>query len=329
MWKTLSEQALTTAYDNEIKDFWQSKVVQDSFTGEHGINIQYATVQPAQPVAHLVFSNGRIETLVKYKAFAYECYLNNIALYMLDHRGQGLSGRMQKDSQRGYVDNFVDYTKDLARFVEQVVLPVSKSPPVLACHSMGCAVGYLTALQHPELFSRVMFCSPMFGIKPSIPAPLLDILLSAGLLANRWFGRKAWYAFGQGPYIEIPFQLNTLTHSEIRYRQFRAEYKQLRSLQLGGVTYHWLAEATKAMAHIESTAKDFHLPTRVLVSGADKVVDNRRIRRVVAQLPNATVSTIEGARHELLFESDSYRDQAINALFDFVCKPQENPAEHA
>jgi lysophospholipase len=318
MWQLIEESELTEKYSTEVAQFWQTKVEFSEFSGEQGISIRYAICEPEAPKGAILFSNGRIETFIKYKAFAYECFQNGIALYMLDHRGQGLSGRMVADSQRGYVGDFQHYVNDLKHFAECVVSPRSQFPPVLVCHSMGSAIGYLTALQSPELFLKAMFCSPMFGVRPAIPDVALNAMLLMGLQTNQWCSTTPWYAFGQGPYIDIPFKINTLTHSNVRYQLFRQEYKQQPSLQLGGVTYQWLAAATDAMNKIEASAAQFPVPTRVLISGADRVVDNNRIHRVVKQIPDAEISVIEGARHELLFESDTYRTPAMTALFDFV-----------
>lgn len=316
------EQTLASQYHSEITEFWDRHVAFGTFAGQQDVVIHYALCEPQAPKAAIVLSNGRIETLVKYKEFIYDCYRNDIAVYTMDHRGQGLSGRMAADSQRGYVEQFEDYVVDFSVFVNQIVSPRTPFKPVLVCHSMGCAIGYLTAKREPELFSRVVFCSPMFGIRPTIPDPFLSIFLSAGLASNYLFGRKPWYAFGQGPYIELPFRLNTLTHSQVRYKLFREEYKQAPALQLGGVTYQWLSTVIDAMNQIEATAKEFNLPTKVLISGADRVVDNQRIQRVVQQFPNADVDVIEGARHELLFESDEYRTPAVKAILAFLLWPE-------
>ncbi|MBT0586073.1 alpha/beta fold hydrolase [Alteromonas oceanisediminis] len=318
MWQLVSEERLPSLYSNDIADCWHDSVTRGHFSGVADVRIEYAYAIPESPRASIVFSSGRIETLLKYKAFFYECYINGIALFMLDHRGQGLSGRMIEDSQRGFVHHFDDFSADMAGFVTSVVQPALSLKPSLVCHSMGSAIGFLTAHQNPDLFSKAVFCSPMFGVKPSIPAPLLSVLLSGGLTANHWLGRKPWYALGQHAYIDIPFALNTLTHSPIRYKLFKEEYKRHPEVQLGGVTYHWLAAATEAMNRIETEAHRFALETLVLVSGSDKVVDNQRILRVAERLPHAQIIQIEGARHELLFEQDKYRHPALTAILDFV-----------
>lgn len=317
MWQIITEDELNQR-QSDIDHYWDTCVSKGKFSGVDNVDIHYVMSEPEAPRASVVFSNGRIETFIKYKAFFYECFLNNIAVYSLDHRGQGLSGRLTEDPQRGYVVQFNDYVDDLSYFVNTIVNPRVEGNAILACHSMGSAIGYLTALREPNLFEKVMFCSPMFGVRPSIPAPVLHCLLAGGLAANEWFGRKPWYAFGQSPYIDIPFKLNTLTHSKIRYKAFREEYKQNPALQLGGVTYAWLKQATDAMDRIASTCQEFPLATKVLVSGADMVVDNRRILSVAKALPNSEIQIIDGAKHELLFESDEYRTPAMQAFFNFV-----------
>lgn len=318
MWQLVDEQNLADIYTTKIADFWTNEVNQSHFVGKDGVTIHYANAVPLNAKHVIVFSNGRIETLVKYKEFIYECFNNGIGVYTLDHRGQGLSARMTLDRQRGYVDNFNDYVDDFCQFVEDIVTPQVTSKPSLVCHSMGGAIGFLAANRIPEKFQNVVFCSPMFGIKPAFPEPFLSTFLHAGLAANKVFGRRPWYAAGQHPYIDIPFAINTLTHSSLRYKLFREEYKKEPRLQLGGVTYQWLHQAINAMADVKAKAPSFSLPTKVIISGSDKVVDNEQIRSVIGALPNVNSFVVDGARHELLFELDKYRQPAVNAIFDFV-----------
>lgn len=323
MWHLVDEKNIADLYPTQIADFWASEVTQSHFVGKDGVTIHYAKAIPENAHHTIVFSNGRIETLIKYKEFIYECFNNGIAVFTLDHRGQGLSARMTLDRQRGFVDHFSDYVDDFCQFVTEIVSPEVTAKPTLVCHSMGSAIGFLSAARMPDAFQNAVFCSPMFGIKPAFPEPFLSTFLHAGLAANKLFGNRPWYAAGQHPYIEIPFAINTLTHSPTRYKLFREEYKKEPRIQLGGVTYHWLYQAISAMAEVKAKAPNFIIPTKVIMSGSDKVVDNEKIQAVVDSLPNVTAITIDGARHELLFELDKYRQPAVNAIFEFVSQPTQ------
>ena len=318
MWHLVDENNIASLYTGPIADFWANNTTHSHFVGKGGITIRYASAVPKNPKHTIVLCNGRIETLVKYKEFIYECYKNDIAVFTLDHRGQGLSARMILDRQRGFVDNFDDYVDDFCQFVTQFVQPVTKTKPTLVCHSMGGAIGFLSAVKIPNAFRAAVFCSPMFGIKPTLPKSLLSLFLHLGLTANKLFGRRPWYALGQGAYMDIPFTLNALTHSADRYQLLKQEYRNDPRLQLGGVTYQWLHQAVAAMDSISALADDFSLSTKVIISGADKIVDNDKIEAVAGSLTNATLLRIAGARHELLFEADQYRKPAVTAIFDFV-----------
>lgn len=65
----------------------------------------------------------RIESYVKYAELAYDLFHSGFDVLIIDHRGQGRSGRMLSDPHRGHVDNFNDYVDDLTAFWQQEVLP--------------------------------------------------------------------------------------------------------------------------------------------------------------------------------------------------------------
>ncbi len=58
---------------------------------------------------------GRIESYVKYAEVAYDLFHCGFDVMIIDHRGQGRSGRLLSDTHRGHVVNFSDYVDDLAR----------------------------------------------------------------------------------------------------------------------------------------------------------------------------------------------------------------------
>lgn len=71
----------------------------------------------------IVICPGRIESYVKYAELAYDLVHTGFDVLIIDHRGQGLSGRMLSDTHRGHVDNFSDYVDDLYVFRQQEVQP--------------------------------------------------------------------------------------------------------------------------------------------------------------------------------------------------------------
>lgn len=317
-WKITPEASLPDAYHQAITPFWNECVVQDRFIGQHAVPIHYAYCLPDNPSATVVISSGRIESLLKYKEVIFDLYQNNLAVFILDHRGQGLSGRMTQDPHQGYVQDFGDYVADFAQFFEQIVTPKATQPCTLLCHSMGSAIGALTLLNHPTWFERAIFCSPMFGIKPAFPNWLSTILIGAGMSVNKLKREPQGYFPGQRGYHAYPFPVNTLTHSKVRYQLFRDLYETQPELQLGGVTTAWLRAALIAMNTIENNTSKLTLPVLAFSAKMDLVVDNRRQQRVINSMPNARLVKVSGAKHELLIEKDPIRHEVMQHILDFV-----------
>lgn len=298
--------------------------------GCDGVPIAYICYRPENAHTAVVISSGRLESYLKYKEFCFELVKNGYAVYAMDHCGQGLSGRLLSDSQVGHVDSYRRYIKDFQQFVDSVVLPDGHKRRVLIGHSMGSCIAALSLYHHPGQFERAVLLSPMFGIHTRpYPDWLARILIKlTHKLSNfrcHWFGGEPTYFMGKHAYKPVPFEDNELTHSPIRYAWFRELYKRLPQLQLGGPSPQWIDASMRAMAFLQQNAEEIDLPLLLLESGEDKIVSSAPTHRFAEKAPDATVVTISGAKHELLFESDSYREPALKALFNFI-KPASGAA---
>lgn len=265
----------------------------------------------------VVISSGRIESLLKYKELIFDLYNNKLAVFILDHRGQGLSGRMTEDPQHGFVASFDDYVDDLLAFTDDIVAPHQVGNLYLLCHSMGGAIGALTLLRDPSRFDKAVFASPMFGVRPVLPGWLANSLVHTGLAWNRLRNKQSGYFFGQTPYVAFPYTLNKLTHSKIRYELFRQLYDEERQIQLGGVTSEWLHAAQVAMNRIEACAPQITTPSLILSADGDAIIDNTRQRRVAGRFANAQLEVVHEAYHELFTEADIYRDSVLQQVMRF------------
>jgi lysophospholipase len=308
-----SEDKLESDYVKIIQPFWEDNVQQGTFFGKSEIEIAYAYVLHPEPIGSIVVSTGRIECYLKYKEVIYDLYQNGYSVFIHDHRGQGLSGRMLDNPQIGYVRCFADYVSDFKQFIDQVVRENSQHKPKLLCHSMGGAIGALMVLRYPELFDKVAFSAPMFGIRPPLPNWFAKLLLALHAALNQ----KNAYFFGQEDYDNQLFAANQLTHSEIRYQIFRQEYQAASQLRLGGVSGHWLKVAAQAMDEIEQNVHCFPIPALVIQAGEDQIVDNKRQSRVVAKMANSELMVIDGSKHELLEEQDKFRVPCLTAIINF------------
>ena len=138
--------------------------------------------------------------------------------------------------------------------------------------------------------------------------------------------QQSGYFFGQTPYIAFPYSLNKLTHSKTRYALFRTLYDEEQDIQLGGVTTEWLCAAHEAMHKIEDSAKAITTPMLVFSADGDSIIDNKRQRRVVQNMPNAELEIVPRAYHELFTESDALREPTLIRLCDYLSHGLSNGA---
>ena len=305
---------------DEISFFWQ-KGLFDLFSGIDGINIHYAQfIQEQAECPTIVIVPGRCESYLKYQELSFDLYSQGYSIFIIDHRGQGLSGRMLLNVDKGYVARFQDYVDDLHYFIEKIVTPRSSEKPYLLAHSMGGTIATRFMQDYPNAIKAAVISSPMLGFYSGLlPKSIAKILVAIKLKFNNILSTTPWYFFGQKNYASKRFSDNKLTHSVQRYQYFVDLYKKNKNIQLGGVTTHWLAQSI--LAQKELFAKIAHLKTPILLLQAcgDTIVCQQAQDDFCLQLhklqpqscPNGIPRRIDNAFHELFFETDDLRDQAI------------------
>ncbi|WJG10029.1 alpha/beta fold hydrolase [Aliiglaciecola sp. LCG003] len=312
------DAAFSARYTQFIAPFWRDKVVNGYFSGKGNIQIAYAFVINPHGIGSIAISSGRIETLLKYQELVFNLYHAGFSVFIHDHRGQGLSGRMTDNPQQGYVDSFSDYVEDFKTFFDTIISENSSHQPVVIGHSMGGAIATQYILTYPNDFQKCVLSAPMFGIKPALPAWFANILLNTHLIFNQWFSPTPWYFIGQSDYQNLPFEQNVLTSSRARYKVFRDQYEQQSQCKLGGVTAKWLLEAYRCMAYIYQHAADIKIPILVLQAGNDKVVDNNQQNKFLLRMRSAKVQIIENGKHELFMEQELIRDKCLRETLNFL-----------
>ncbi|MFT5298571.1 MAG: lysophospholipase [Colwellia sp.] len=321
------EAELTARLSSEIKEFWQEGVF-SSFNGIDQIRLNYATFIHNEVQESIVLVTGRTESYLKYQELAFDMYHQGYNVFIIDHRGQGLSQRLLKDNQKGYVKKFDDYAHDLKQFIDEVVAKASVNgstdkvltKPHLLAHSMGGAIAVRMMQLYPTLVKSAVLTSPMIAVNNgNIPNWLGKAIIYMGDKLNAWFSDEANYFMGQTGFNNVTFAENELCQSEVRYQTFVDIYNNNEEIQLGGVTTHWLREAIIANNNIFANLDKLTSPILVMQSGSDTIVSNEAQNAFCQQLhqqnstccPEDTPFTINNAFHELMFEKDQYRAPAI------------------
>ncbi len=319
---------------NKVSKFWLTGVF-SSFQGVANKRINYASFISNTTRSCLVISLGRSESYLKYKELISDLSVADINIFILDHRGQGLSERLLQNSHKGYVESFDDYADDLHTFITTIVksnCPLNEKPLLLA-HSMGGSIATRLMQKYPDTIKAALFSAPMIAInKGGLPDFIASIFTNSLVFINNIVSDQAWYFIGQSNYQAQSFSDNRLTHSASRYQKFIDLYQEMPQLRLGGITIQWLQQAFNAQTDIFAQLNLIKAPITIMQAGADTIVDNQAQNDFCQQLYDVNASlchqgkpyVINGAKHELFFEKDNYRDQALEYTMNWITNFRSN-----
>ena len=228
---------------------------------------------------------------------------------------------MLPDHGKGHIDDFSTYVADLRALLDTVVVTETPHPRLLFSHSTGgnIALRYLVS-EGCRHFAAAIFCSPMTGL------PKARLIRAAATILGLIPGADSWYAPGTGPYDprKHPFATNDVTHDPRRFDFTRQWFAADLRLSLGGPTIGWLRAAFRSfdVLNAPDTLEGIAIPTLIVSGTEDTVVDTATHLDAVSRIPGAEHAVVDGARHEILMETDARRAQfwaAFDRLAARVC----------
>jgi lysophospholipase len=261
---------------------------------------------------------GRAEFIEKYFEVVAQLLGRGFAVAAIDWRGQGGSARPLRNPRKGHIDDFSLFERDLDALVDDVLGPSCPKPWFALCHSMGAAIMLDIAHAGRCPFERVVMTSPMIAIAglshrrgAQVLAEVLDALGFGGAFAP---------GGGSKSITTLPFAGNTLTSDPARYARAAGVVAIAPHLALGWPTIGWVHSAFRLIKRFADP--DFprvtNTPLLLVAAGDDEVTDTRAAERFASRLRTGRLIVIEGAKHEILMERDSLRDQFWAAFDQFI-----------
>jgi lysophospholipase len=301
--------------DETVMPYCRSQGTFGQLAGVGGVPIAYASfVQPNEKGA-IVILPGRTEAFLKYCELVWDWKDTGYSIYLMDHRGQGLSGRMLPDPEKGYVAEFDDYVADVETFVSTVVRATPHAKTYLLAHSMGGAIATRYLERHAHDFDAAVLSSPMEQINTSPYAEWEAMAIASGECA---IFQGASYVMGKGPWDpNETFAGNTVTHSQDRWTMNHRLWVNDPQVVLGGPTNQWLHEAIEADWAARLEAWNIATPLLILEAGADQIVVPAAEDGVCSAAQACTKKVFPTAAHEILQETDDIRDAALAATLGF------------
>ncbi|MCO5142059.1 MAG: alpha/beta fold hydrolase [Oligoflexia bacterium] len=296
------------------------KIPSGTFLGKNKVTLTYMKFgETMGPKGSIVVSPGNGESSIRYTELAVDLFEQGYSpIYVIDHRGQGFSGRLLPDSHKSHVESFSFYADDLKTFIDTVVMPqIEQQRLYIVAHSMGGAIAADFLERYPsKKIQAAVFLSPMMMIYDDEGRTESELL--SKLKLGCFLGRCNDYIPGAGPYQPKDFsEDNRSTSSKDRFAIKDTLRKVYPQIQLGGTTLRWVKESINAIIKIRSEADKIKTPVLLMQASEDKVVDNRGQDEFCEKSDNCRLVKIEGAKHGLHLERDQLRNQVIDQILKF------------
>ncbi|MDA8135356.1 MAG: alpha/beta hydrolase [Desulfobacteraceae bacterium] len=291
------------------------------FSPQKNLRLRYGvmTVHPKPATGVFLLLHGRAEFIEKYKAVANQLTAKGFNVVTLDWRGQGLSTREVGNRHKGYIHSFNDYVADLTALYDEVMEPLGLPVHILA-HSMGGHIALRFMAQFPHQIKKAVLASPMVDIAlPGLVYPLSKHLSKH--LSKRHFAKTFTPGLNNYSPESARFQGNKLCHDPEQFRILHDEIRKNPDLAIGGVTWGWLKAAFESIEILKNERFLQKIKTPVLILGAqkDRVVSLPAQEKLSRKLVHGDFHCIEGAFHELMFETPRIREK-FWSLFDLFMR---------
>lgn len=289
-----------------------------TFTGIDGAELRYATWWPTAPtkLGTVCLFGGRGEFIEKYFEVVSDLRRRGFAVAIMDWRGQGGSQRMLRNPRKGHIDDFSQYDADLEQFMAEIVLPDCPAPYYGLAHSMGGNILLRSTRSRMCWYDRIILTAPLIRLAEG-QSGMPGACLRAELMTLCGFGAAYIPGGSDEAWDDQPFEDNQLTSDRQRYERTQEILHNAPWLGLGSPTIGWVHASCQSMALINSPdfATSVKVPTLIIAAGNDQVVSLRAIENFASRLRLGSHVLIPGARHEIMQERNSLRDQ-FWAAFD-------------
>lgn len=301
----------------EALAYYDAVSVSKHFDAHDGTRIHYSHIKNQVNKKLMVVLPGRTEPAAKYAELAYDLRFEGFDIVIVDHRGQGSSGRMLDNAKIGHVEHFVDYVLDLEEAGRLISRIKKYEKKFMLAHSMGTIVGLLHAERNPTFWDGLILGSPMLEIKTrSFPTWITKNLFKV----MKGVGLADGYVPGGADEEVTSFESNTVTHCPHRYRMARYIEERDPNLFVSDPSPNWVLEGFKGSQEALENRNVLKMPILMFQAGFDDYVHEDAQNLFASTMVNCKKVRFKDAYHEIFQEEDSIRDKAMKEILRFIKK---------
>lgn len=237
-------------------------------------------------------------------------------IYVMELPGQGSSDRLGSSPVLVHVDKDTRYADDFRTFLSIEVLKNGRSKPIVIAHSTGAIVAYGAAARAPENFDKIIALSPL--VRPILPLPPWAVEIVSWLHVKLGFDETPVWGHSPKSINDETFKTNHTTSSSVRWHLFHTYLQVHPSLYTNGISWGWLKSIISEGNFIWKQKDQIKTPILVIRPDKDFYVNVEESDRFCLALPNCSIKSIPGDKHETLQLADPERNQTLYWIIDFI-----------
>lgn len=285
----------------------------DSFDGKA---LYYEYFLAKNSIASIVLVHGLSEFTKKYYELSYYFLNQGYNVFLYDQRSHGLSFRMAEPIDLIHVDSFRDYAKDLALFIDNVVIPADNKPLYIYSHSMGGGVSALYLSQHSDKIQKAVFSAPLFD--PQIG----NLNHTFALWGSRFYKLlrtgKAKFMFAKEFDPNVPFE-RSKDVSRARFEHNMGMRRADPHYQSTPMSLGWICAALsfRKMLMKKRVAGRIQTPILLLSAENDTMVKNDAQHQFAGLCATCQLVTLKNTNHSMLTSRPEIIEEHIKRTLDF------------
>lgn len=261
-----------------------------SFRTQDGVSLYYKNWSSHDTAPCILYLHGLESHLGWFSNLAEFLNKNGMNIYAFDRRGSGLN--------KTAPGNFSSHIfSDVKSFIDIIKKEHPDSPLFLIGLCLGGKVAVNFFSLYPNLFNGLILMSP--SLKNRLKFSLFDKLTI--LLAPR----KSF---------KVPIEDDMFTQN----RKY-LDYIGKDPARLRYVSGRFLLDVANMDRSIKHASRNIKLPTLLMLSGVDKIIDTDAVKRWFEKLPSGdkTIKVYKGYHHILTFEEKA--EEVMEDIVNWIC----------
>lgn len=314
----ISEVNFRESMESIVEPFLKGCAEDSFFEALDGKKIHYVFYKAENPIGNIVIAHGFTESAEKFREMCYYFLKMNLNVFIVDHRGHGLSHRHNNDNEVVHIKYFEQYVEDLQSFVNKVVKVKSPSLPMyLYSHSMGGAISVQHLQKYPGVFEKAILSAPMIKAKTAgIPEGIAKVVTRLFIL----IGKEKEKVMGYSRFNPERTYLDSHDTSEERFNYYHRKKIDNEHLRTSAPSYRWVNEAIKVSKLNLDEKRNAKITADVLLCQPeeDSTVFSEMEDAFIGLVKNGRLVRFTECKHEIYNSVDNTVREYLDTIEGFL-----------